>query len=143
MSKTSKSRKTALRKYRVLYAVARSEYYEVEATNAKEAEDKAFSDGQLVDGGETTNVDALEVEEIETTARDAFEALIQEQIAEHCALNHGSRMFRPAEHLLEALKDAEEQLSQYCAGDDGRDTEACQALEKVRAALAGVKGGAI
>ena len=68
MSKTSKSRKTALRKYRVLYAVARSEYYEIEAANEAEASGNAYFEGEFADHGETTNVDALEVEEIEPKA---------------------------------------------------------------------------
>jgi hypothetical protein len=53
------------RKYRVLYAVTRSEYYEIEAANAKEAEDRAFTDGELIDNsGETTDVVACKVEEV-------------------------------------------------------------------------------
>jgi hypothetical protein len=53
------------RKYRVLYAVTRSEYYEIEAANPTEAEDTAFGDGTLVLVGETTDVTDCEVVEIE------------------------------------------------------------------------------
>jgi hypothetical protein len=48
-----------------------------------------------------------------------------------------------APDMLHALETAEEQLSMYCAGDDGRDMEAHRALENVRAAIAKAKGGAI
>lgn len=62
---TKAARKTKTRKYRVLYAVNRSEYYEIEAASAKEAEDRAFSDGKLIDDrGETTSVVACDVEEV-------------------------------------------------------------------------------
>ena len=63
MTKAARSRKT--RKYRVLYAVTRTEYYEIEAANAKEAQDRAFEDGEITDdGGDATNVVPCEVEEI-------------------------------------------------------------------------------
>jgi hypothetical protein len=61
---TKAALKTKTRKYRVLYAVTRSEHYEI-AANAKEAEDLAFSDGEIInDSGETTNVVACDVEEV-------------------------------------------------------------------------------
>jgi hypothetical protein len=61
------ARKARTRKYRVLYAVTRSEYYEILAENPKEAEDRAFSDGELIEhSGETTDVVACDVED--TTA---------------------------------------------------------------------------
>jgi len=62
MTKTARAKKT--RTYRVLYAVTRGEYYEIEASSAKEAEDRAFAEGELVDDrGETTDVVACDVEE--------------------------------------------------------------------------------
>lgn len=63
MTKAAHTKRT--RKYRVLYAVTRSEYYEIEATSAKEAEDSAFSEGELIDDmSEATNVVECDVEEI-------------------------------------------------------------------------------
>ena len=57
--------KKATRRYRVLYAVTRSEYYEIEATSAQDAEDRAFPEGELIeDMSEATNVVACGVEEI-------------------------------------------------------------------------------
>ena len=47
-----------------------------------------------------------------------------------------------AQQLLDALKAAEEQLSEYCLGDDGRDQSARMALRKVRAAIASATGRA-
>jgi hypothetical protein len=65
---------TRTRKFRVLYAVTRGEYYEVEAANAEEAIERAFGDGTLVEQGETTDVTDCEVEEVpcaESTRRRA------------------------------------------------------------------------
>lgn len=63
MTKAARANQT--RKYRVLYAVTRSEYYEIEAADAKDAEDRAFADGEFMEhSGETTNVVACNVEEI-------------------------------------------------------------------------------
>jgi hypothetical protein len=63
MTKAAPKKRT--RKYRVLYAVTRSEYYEIEATSAREAEDRAFSEGELVDDlSEATSVVECDVEEI-------------------------------------------------------------------------------
>lgn len=56
---------TQPRKYRVLYAVTRSEYYEIEAATVEEAADQAFSNGALVETGDTTDVVDCEVEEID------------------------------------------------------------------------------
>jgi hypothetical protein len=53
------------RKYRVLYAVTRSEFYEIEAASAEEAKDRGFVDGEPVqNSGETTDVVPFEVEEV-------------------------------------------------------------------------------
>jgi hypothetical protein len=63
MTKTARTKGT--RKYRVLYAVTRTEYYEIEATSSEDAEDRAFSEGELIDHwSETTDVVGCEVEEI-------------------------------------------------------------------------------
>jgi len=59
----------ATRKYRVLYSVTRTEYYEIEATSPEEATQRAFRDGKLVDGGETTDVTDCGSEEITPTAQ--------------------------------------------------------------------------
>lgn len=56
--------KTAARKYRVHYAVTRSEFYAIEAATPEQAKALAFSDGELVEHGETTNVTDCGVEEI-------------------------------------------------------------------------------
>jgi len=53
-----------LKTYRVLYVVVREEYYEVEAASAEEAQQRAFSDGRLVDQGETTDVSDGGVEKV-------------------------------------------------------------------------------
>lgn len=58
-------RKNPRRKFRVLYSVTRSEYYEIEAANPDEALDKAFGDGECVEVGDTTDVTDCAVEEIE------------------------------------------------------------------------------
>lgn len=43
--------------YRVAYAVTRTEFYDIDARNEKDAEERAFQDGVLVeDEGDTTNV---------------------------------------------------------------------------------------
>ena len=73
---------STLRKYRVLYAVTRAEYYEIEAANETEAEDAAFGDGCLVLVGDTTDVTDYEVVEI-----DAFDQLTLIKMAEDKAAN--------------------------------------------------------
>lgn len=63
MTNASPTRRT--RRYRVLYAVTRSEYYEIEATSPQDAEDRGFSEGELNhDMSEATNVVECDVEEI-------------------------------------------------------------------------------
>ena len=62
-------------KYRVLYAVTRGEYYEVEAATEQEAEKIAFCEGTHDEtSGQTTDVVDCEVEEIEefTTATEKY-----------------------------------------------------------------------
>ena len=53
-----------LHKYRVLYAVTRAEFYEIEAASESDAEHTAFEDGNLVRVGDTTDVFACETVEI-------------------------------------------------------------------------------
>ena len=48
-------RKAAANKYRVAYSVTLFEYDEIEAANAEDAEDLAFSEGALVESGDVTN----------------------------------------------------------------------------------------
>ncbi len=62
MTEAARARPT--RKYRVFYAVTRGEYYEIEAANAEEAEDRAFEDGEMTEMGDTTNIVGCGVEEI-------------------------------------------------------------------------------
>lgn len=59
----------ATRKYRVLYSVTRTEYYEIEAMSPEEATQRAFRDGKLVDAGETTDVTDCDIEDITPTAQ--------------------------------------------------------------------------
>jgi hypothetical protein len=42
--------------HRVAYAITRTEFYDIDARNEKDAEDRAFEDGILAEEGETTNV---------------------------------------------------------------------------------------
>lgn len=65
--------RTARRKYRVLYAVTRAEYYEIAAATADEASASAFEEGTLVRIGCTTDVDDCETVEI-----DAFSPAVAE-----------------------------------------------------------------
>jgi hypothetical protein len=61
-------------------------------------------------------------------------------------LRHGGDKERAlcdaAQDMFDALEAAEAQLSMYCIADDGRDTEAHQVLQQMRAAVAKAKGGA-
>jgi hypothetical protein len=55
----------APRKFRVSYAVTRTEHYEIEAKTEKEAEERGFDDGkQIEDSGETTDIVPCDVEEV-------------------------------------------------------------------------------
>ena len=73
--------KTTTRKYSVLYAVTRGEYYEIEAASAKEAEDSAFTDGEFTETGDVTDLVPCEVQKIRaftpapTSAAELLEAL--------------------------------------------------------------------
>ena len=58
----------ANRKYRVLYSVTRTEFYEIQATSPEEAAQRAFRDGTLVDVGETTDVTDCDIEDITLAA---------------------------------------------------------------------------
>ena len=60
---TRKPRK--LKKFRVLYAVTRSEWYEVDAPDADTARNTAFEEGRLADEGKTLDVTECDVEEVE------------------------------------------------------------------------------
>jgi hypothetical protein len=62
---TAPSTTPVLRKYRVLYAVTRAEWYEIEAPDADEARRAAYADGNLVLIGDTTDVTDCEDVEIE------------------------------------------------------------------------------
>jgi hypothetical protein len=66
MSKATKP----IRTYRVLYAVTRSEYYEIEAANPQDAEDRAFEEGELT-SADATSVEACDVEQIKRPAPKA------------------------------------------------------------------------
>jgi hypothetical protein len=58
-----------LKTYRVLYAVTRGEWYEIEAPDADTACDIAFSEGEQVEGGDTTDVVDCDVEEVPPTRK--------------------------------------------------------------------------
>ena len=60
MSKRSRK----LRKYRVLYAVTRAEWYEILARDEDTARREAFCEGDLVETGDTTDVTPCDVEEV-------------------------------------------------------------------------------
>jgi hypothetical protein len=53
-----------LRRFRVLCAVTRAEWYEIDAVNEEAARHQAFSEGELVETGDTTDVTECEVEEV-------------------------------------------------------------------------------
>ena len=57
-------RKPKLKTYRVLYAVTRSEWYEIEAPNKATALFLGFLDGRLVDTGDSSNVEDCYAEEV-------------------------------------------------------------------------------
>jgi hypothetical protein len=58
-------KKPKLKTYRVLYAVARSEWYEIKAPDEGTARDLAFSEGKQLDLGDTTDVVDCDVEEVQ------------------------------------------------------------------------------
>ncbi|MGH8209912.1 MAG: hypothetical protein ACREU6_10015 [Steroidobacteraceae bacterium] len=66
MTNTANSKKRpSHRKYRVCYSVTRTEYYEIKAKDAEDAEDRAFPESELIEWrGETTDVTEIDVEEI-------------------------------------------------------------------------------
>ena len=53
-----------LRRFRVLCAVTRAEWYEIDAPNEETARHQAFCEGVLVEIGETTDVAECDVEEV-------------------------------------------------------------------------------
>lgn len=53
-----------LSKFRVLYAVTRGEWYEIDAVDEEAAFRDAFTDGELVEQGDTTDVIDCDVEEV-------------------------------------------------------------------------------
>jgi hypothetical protein len=55
---------TRLRKFRVLCAVTRSEWYEIVAPDKKTAWRTAYCEGELVETGETTDVTECEIQEV-------------------------------------------------------------------------------
>ena len=61
----SKKRSIKMRTFRVLYAVTRSEWYEILAPDEDTACRTAFSDGELVDQ-DTTDVTECDVEEVQS-----------------------------------------------------------------------------
>ena len=63
----ARRRQPRMRRYHVTYVVTRAETYGIEAANAAAAEERAFSDGELVDTGETTSVHELDTEIVPST----------------------------------------------------------------------------
>ena len=55
-----------LRTYRVLCSVTRSEWYEVQARDEATARSIAFTEGELVEQGDTTDVTEWDVEEVQS-----------------------------------------------------------------------------
>jgi hypothetical protein len=55
-----------LKKFRVLCAVTRAEWYEIEAPNEHTARQNAFCEGELVETGDTTDVAECDVEEVQS-----------------------------------------------------------------------------
>ena len=53
---------TRTRTYRVAYAVTRTEFYDIDAGNERDAEQRAFEDGMLVKEGDATNVEFCWIE---------------------------------------------------------------------------------
>lgn len=107
MTTEATTNEAATRKFSVLYAVTRGEYYQIEAANEEEARDRAFTDGDLVEVGETTDVVPCEVDEIDT-----FTAPIEDVL-----------MRNAARDLLEAAQDpdldaAHDKLSALLEDDD-------------------------
>ena len=51
-----------IKTYRVAYAVTRTEFYDIDARNERDAEERAFQDGILVKEGDTTNVELCWIE---------------------------------------------------------------------------------
>jgi hypothetical protein len=45
-----------IKTYRVEYAVTRTEFYDIDARNERDAEERAFEEGTLVKEGDTTDV---------------------------------------------------------------------------------------
>ena len=55
-----------LRRFRVLCAVTRSEWYAIDAADEDTARREAFSEGELVETGDTTNVTECDIEEVQS-----------------------------------------------------------------------------
>ncbi len=53
-----------LKRYRVLCAVTRSEWYEIDAPDEATALRYAFTEGELSEAGDTTDVTEIEAEEV-------------------------------------------------------------------------------
>jgi len=53
-----------LKRFRVLYAVTRGEWYEIMATDEHTAESEAFCDGTLFDAGDVTDLAPCDIKEV-------------------------------------------------------------------------------
>lgn len=58
------NRKPKLKRYRVVCSVTRSELYEIYAVDREAALRDAFTDGEMVEIGDTTDVVECDVEEV-------------------------------------------------------------------------------
>ena len=65
MSKSSR-KPARLRKFRVLYAVTRAEWYEILAPDEDTARREAFCEGELLESGDTTDVTPCDAEEVQS-----------------------------------------------------------------------------
>jgi hypothetical protein len=64
MSTTRTPKAPKLRTFRVLCAVTRAEWYEIDAPGEHTARRNAFCEGELVETGDTTDVAECDVEEV-------------------------------------------------------------------------------
>lgn len=61
---TIRKRSRRLKTYRVLCAVTRAEWYQIDAPDEATARRTAFCEGRLVESGDTTDVTECDVEEV-------------------------------------------------------------------------------
>jgi hypothetical protein len=80
---------------------------------------------------------------VHTDEDGEHETLICDVYNEHDWWRANARLIVAAPRLLAAASSAKCQLADYCSGDDGRDTDAHQALRELREAIAEATGGRV